>query len=368
MALSKQQMMGAVGGGVFVLCAGVLGWLLYSAWSERSEAETSLADETDTYRNYHSEKVFPSKTAIDTVNSNRACYAEWYTNAMTFVSRGDRVFESKNGSDFKDEMLKVVRRLADLSGGAAGKIVMRDSIEANFGFEEYLGDNGKIPNDEDVPRLTVQLDTIRAAVELFAEAGVMQVNSVQRIAPKVEEDEDDRGSAKKNKKKKGNGKTEPQDDDAAKRMCLEYVFEVTTRPAGFVAMLNKFTACERFCVLKDLEFKESGDMILERIAAAENAAAQQKKAAEAGTSGRRRRRGGLEAPAENPAQKQKADRVVIDPELDHPLNVKFKLAVYDFGRGVAAAEAPAAEVEKKDEAKSVEGQPAAPQNEKKEAK
>ena len=34
MSLSKQQMIGAVGAGIFVVCAGGLGWMLYSAWSD----------------------------------------------------------------------------------------------------------------------------------------------------------------------------------------------------------------------------------------------------------------------------------------------------------------------------------------------
>jgi len=342
MALTKQQTMGAVGGGVFVLCAGVLGWLLYSAWSERSEAENGLADETETFMNYNREAVFPSKGAIATVNSNKASYAQWCSNAVAFAARGDRAFAAKNGSDFKDEMVKVVNRLAGLRGGANGKIVLAGSVEANFGFEEYLGDNGKIPDDADVPRLAVQLDTIREAVEFFAEAGVLQVTAVRRVAPKVEDPEDDRGSKKKKKAAEA-----VQDEDAAKRTCLEYVFEVMTRPAGFVAMLNRFTSATRFYVVKDLEFKESADMILDRIAAAENAAAQLKKASEP-AGGRRRRRGGLEAAAETPVAK-KMDRVIVDPELDAPLSVKFTLAVHDFGCGNVAAE-PAAD----------EGKPAAP--------
>lgn len=333
MALSKQQMMGAVGGGAFALCAGVLGWLLYAACSERSEAETTLEDETEIFRGYNREAVFPSREAIAAVTSNKAAYAQWYTNAVAFAARGDRAFAARNGSDFKDEMLRVVRRLQDLPGGAKGKIVLRESIEASFGFEEYLGDSGRIPNDEDVPRLAAQLDAIRSAVELFSTSGVMQVNAVRRVAPKPAEPEEARG---KKPAKKG---AAPKDADAEKRTCLEYVFEVTTRPAGFVAMLNGLTSCTRFCAVKDLSFRESADMILDRIAAAENAAAQR---ARPEASGRRGRRRGA-ALAEAAAEPQPQDRVVVDPELDAPLRVTFTLAVHDFGRAPAAAEAKAPE-------------------------
>ena len=45
MSLSKQQMIGAVGAGIFVVCAGGLGWMLYSAWSDKGEVETKVTEE-----------------------------------------------------------------------------------------------------------------------------------------------------------------------------------------------------------------------------------------------------------------------------------------------------------------------------------
>ena len=78
-------------------------------------------------------------------------------------------------------------------------------------------------------------------------------------------------------------------------------------------------------------------MIVDKITAVETAAAQKNRPA----SSRRRRRGG-DAAEENAGANtlSKDDRVVVDPELDAPILVKFNLAVYDFGRGAAPAAAP----------------------------
>ena len=341
MSLSKQQTIGAVGAGVFLVLAGGLGWMLYSAWSDRTDAETRRDDLRTAFENFNSAPVFPSKGSIASVKSNETSYATWYTEAVDLAARGDKLAPEETPPIFKQRLQAEVRRMAALPGGANGKI---SSAEFLFGFEQYLGEGGVLPQSADVPRLATQLDTIASVVDMCAEAGVLEIKSVQRIEPRKDVDED--GGRGRNKKK---AKSKKAADDELKQTCLEYAFEVTTRPAAMVALLNDITSTERFCVVKNLSFRESADMIVDKIAAVEAAAAQKSRPA---SSSRRRRRGG--DAAEEPASAgtlSKDDRVVVDPELDAPILVKFNLAVYDFGRAAApaaATEKPAESSEKKE--------------------
>ena len=336
MSLSKQQTIGAVGGGVFLVLAGVLGWMLYSAWDERGEAEERLEGETSSFRRYNEAAVFPSKGSIASVKSNETSYAAWYESAVALAARGDKLTPLETPPIFKQRLQAEVRRMAALPGGANGHISAETFL---FGFEQFLGEGGVLPQSADVPRLANQLDAITTVVDMCAEAGVLEIKSVQRMEPPKEDDEDrDRG---RNKKKKGK---KAAADEELKQTCLDYTFEVSTRPAAFVALLNALTSTERFFVVKNLSFRESADMIVDKITAVESAAAQKGRAASS-TSGRRRR--GLAAAAPEAAAAEaglsKDDRIVVDPELDAPILVKFKLSVYDFGRAVArtAAETPA---------------------------
>ncbi len=324
MSLSKQQIAGFVGVGVFVVLAGGLGYMLWDAMSQRRNAEENLAGGQEAFRRYNEADVFPSQKSIADVHSNKASYAAWQESACAFAARGDRGLSGETESIFKQRLQSEVRRLAQLPGGVDGKISAQTFL---FGFDQYLGEGGVMPAKADVPRLASQLDLISHVVEIFAEAGVHDVRAVQRVeAAKKDANADDEKPAKAKKKAKAK---DAEDEDAPKTTCLEYAFEFSTRPAAFVSVLNALTADERFIVVKGFSFKETADLILERIAAAEAAEA----AKNSPNAGRRRGRRGGDA---KPEEAKKVDRLVVDPESDAPIQVNMTLAVYDFGRAVAA--------------------------------
>lgn len=340
MSLSKQQMIGAVGGGIFVLGALGLGWLLYSAWSEKGEAEEKLQSESDTYARYNSAAVYPSKASIESVKSNATSYAAWYDQALTLAARGDKVLPLETPPIFKQRLQGEVRRMLDLPGGVGGKIADAKFL---FGFEQYLGEGGVLPKEEDVPRLAIQLDTICSLVDVFAEAGVYGVKSIVRVEEKAEKTENDEASSSQAKKK--NAKKD--EDKGPKRSKLTYQFEIEARPVAVVKTLNALASCSRFAVVRNFAFKTSSDVIVERLTAAEKAKADE---AAPRTQVRRRGRGAAaQQPLENPEAIAAANRIISDPEGDEPITVTFTLDVWDFGKAAQAAEAKPAE----------EGKPAA---------
>ncbi len=315
MSLSKQQMLGAAGAGAFVLCAGGLGFGAYLAWDGRCEAEAALEADVGAFRGHYEAAVFPSKRSLDSVVSNKASYADWHAAARTLAARGDRSFPVEMPPVFKQRLQREVRRLASLAGGVDGKIA---APAFHFGFEQYLGEGGVLPREQDVPRLAVQLDTIAQVVDAFAEAGVLEVKAVQRIEKKTDAET----------------KADAEEDEA----CLAYAFEFTARPAALVAVLNRLAACPRFMTVKNLSFRETADMIVDNLNAAENAKNQ--KASARGAAGRRGRRGAPVAPQGGGGGAEPAvNPLVVDPELDAPIQVNFTLEVRDFGQARAAEKA-----------------------------
>ena len=341
MSLSKQQKLGVIGAGVFVLCAGGLGFGAYLAWSGRCEAEEELEAAVGGFRSHYEAAVFPSKRSLDSVLSNKVSYTDWHASALALAARGDRKFPVELPPIFKQRLQREVRRMAALAGGVEGKIAAPAFL---FGFEQYLGEGGVLPQEQDVPRLTVQLDTITQVVDMFAEVGVLEVKAIRRIEQKAASEEEDDGARRPAKAKKGAGK----EADAPQETCLAYAFEFTARPAALVAVLNRLTSCPRFMTVKNLSFRETADVIVEHLNAVENAKNQ--KASGRGATGRRGRRGA--AAAESSAQgaaEAAVNPLVVDPELDAPIQVNFTLEVRDFGRGAAAPSAEDAATEAKPE-------------------
>ena len=341
MSLSKQQKLGVIGAGVFVLCAGGLGFGAYLAWSGRCEAEEELEAAVGGFRSHYEAAVFPSKRSLDSVLSNKVSYTDWHASALALAARGDRKFPVELPPIFKQRLQREVRRMAALAGGVEGKIAAPAFL---FGFEQYLGEGGVLPQEQDVPRLTVQLDTITQVVDMFAEVGVLEVKAIRRIEQKAASEEEDDGARRPAKTKKGAGK----EADAPQETCLAYAFEFTARPAALVAVLNRLTSCPRFMTVKNLSFRETADVIVEHLNAVENAKNQ--KASGRGAAGRRGRRSA--AAAESSAQgaaEAAVNPLVVDPELDAPIQVNFTLEVRDFGRGAAAPSAEDAATEAKPE-------------------
>lgn len=347
MSLSKQQMIGAVGGGVFVVGALGLGWLLYSAWAGKGEAEEELTAQTEAYARFNNAAVYPSKASIESVKSNATSFAQWYDAAMAVAAQGDKVLPSETPPIFKQRLQGEVRRMLDLEGGVNGKIADSKFL---FGFEQFLGEGGVLPKEEEVPLLAVQLDTIASLVDIFAEAGVHEVKSIVRVSDKDEKsaEGEERPSTRKSAKK---GAAEEKGPKTTKQT---YTFGLAARPEAIVETLNRLTSCKRFVVVRNFSLK-SEDTVVERLNAAEKAKAEEGKPKTGSSRSRGRNRGAQVAVEAAPGLQSAVDRIVSDPEIDDPLTIGFTVDVYDFGRGVPAAEAAKpAEADKPAEAPAAE--------------
>ena len=332
MAASKGKILAGVGGGLFVVAAGVLGYLLFDAYTTRTEMEEDLENQMGTFKRYHDAAVFPSKKSIDGVTSNTAALVTWREAASAFVARGDKLFsKDETPAAFKQRLSRTVRRLAALPGGVDGHLAAHGFM---FGFDKYLDpEHGILPEAAAVPRLAAQLDTVARITALFAKADVLEIKEVKCIEPAAEEEAEPDRRANANAKKRRPPKK--GEEDGPKMTALDYAFSFTVRPAAFVDVLNAISANPRFMVVKSFAFKETADMIVSRIADVE--AAQAKKNAPASGRRRRGRLALLEETQEEAPKKE--DRLVVDPELDAPVQIDMTVTVCDFGRAKPAADA-----------------------------
>lgn len=384
MSLSKKQIVGIGCGCAFLAVTGLLGYMFYDKHSARSAVEQGgettneegdveevegLEAAKEAIRGYYNASVFPSKKAQASVKSNETAYAEWCADALKEASRGDLPLPPpESPSVFRQRLSAEADRLRALPGGVSGHIAKPEFF---FGFDQYLGQNGVLPQSADVPRLAAQLAAICRVVEHCAQAGALEVTEVTRIEAVAQEEDESAKRAARNKKK----------DEPAGEMSfapsgskLEYRFKVNARPAAVVQVLNNIASDTRFMVVKNFSLRETSDMIMNNIGSRNKA---REEAASGGSGRSSRRRGRRSAqlneeatPAEGAAAPA-VNRLVVDPELDDPIELAFTLAVYDFGLGkdkvpierpvesITPSTPPAGELTKPAAAKPAETAPAA---------
>jgi hypothetical protein len=333
---SKNKAIFSALGGVFVVGAGVLGWLLWDKISFADQVAQELTDEESKYESFRMSKVFPCKASLDSIETNKQNYVEWFDSSMKAVSKADALPSQETPAAFKQRLTSAVGKMKNLEGGLDGRIASQTFL---FGFDQYLGENPTMPSDKDVPRLASELDTIVHVVNLLSEAGIVEVKNITRMnnAPVNAESQQQSGRRRPQKKK-------ADEVEGPKTTVLKYALEFTTRPAGLVEAINMLSADEKFITITDFALRPTSDTITDKFSASDSAKATQS------TGGRRRRgRGAAAAPLSFAASVENKEsepntamqRLVVDPESDAPIYVTMTLTVTDFGRPVQPVAAPA---------------------------
>ncbi|NLF99455.1 MAG: hypothetical protein GX565_04810, partial [Lentisphaerae bacterium] len=98
----------------------------------------------------------------------------------------------------------------------------------------------------------------------------------------------------------------------SQRFSIEFV----ARPAAVIEALNRLAAMDLFAVVAEAELRKAGDLLAQFNAKKKESSA--KLAAE-----------GAAAPVD-PAKLSHVERIVTDPELEPPVNVKLDIDVYSF--------------------------------------
>jgi len=356
MKATREQLILYAGLGVSGVIAAVLGWMIFSAAGARSDAEEELEGAEMSLERFARAEVTPSEQAIADVKANGATVAAWRNAAVEFAARGDRTYAVESASVFKQRLRAETARLGAIApaGAVEGSRLAAPGFE--FGFGEYLGDS--MPSESVIPELEAQLAIVTHIADVLAAAGVASVTEIERPAAAPAKPVAETAGKKNAKPKK------VKKEDVPERAETKRLFKVgfTARPAAFIRVLNAFAADEAFYTVTKLGFSAPGDVIsdkIQKLMQEEIERANLAKRAAAKTNPRRNRRNRRNAeaepeeekPAEEPVvETPQADRLVIDPEIDAPVEFSMMLQVDDFGYGPdnaakakAAAEAAAAD-------------------------
>jgi hypothetical protein len=310
-----------------------LGWLLWDKISFADQASQELSDEESKYEGYGMSKVFPCKASLDSIETNKQNYVEWFDASMKAVSKADAIASTETPAAFKQRLTSAVGKMKSLAGGLDGRIASQTFL---FGFDQYLGENPTMPSDKDVPRLAAELDTIVHIVNILSEAGIVEVKKVERLNNVANSQPVQQPGRRRPQKKKD------VQEDGPKTTVLKYALEFTSRPSGLVEAVNMLSSDDRFITIADFALRATMDTITEKFSASDSAKSQQ-------STGSRRRRGRAQAAAldfaaateKKEAANNPAHRLVVDPESDAPIYVTMTLTVTDFGRPVQKVEASA---------------------------
>lgn len=347
--MTKQQKICAGIGGAYGLCVLVLAWFLYSAYAEHQEilegGESTpvglVTAKANFVNSYTQEKPFPSSDSVKRVKANEKAYVEWRESNFREVSKGDCPSPplGLEGSVLYDMMRDQRDAMRLFPGGASNGHICSDKFQ--FGFEEYLGEEGddtkKAPmppkNSRQLSELYKQFVMITNMVDvLHASGGSVEIRKIER--PKKLQGEEDSAGNQANQRKKGGNKAKSAKSAVAEEGPKRYDFnlEFAVRPSAFVNVLNAFATSPRFFVVEDLNFEHEGESLKDRL----NRVADPSKSKEDQQTGGRRPRHRRQEMQEKKVEFD--GDLVTRPDLEKPILVTMKLSVYDFGTGTSRKE------------------------------
>lgn len=311
--MDKQKLTAIVGGSVVGVIALVVLWTLISAMSRVSEAKEQLADAENQLQTIYRSKMFPSATNQAIVVSDDLRIQEWLGAVSNRLHKGDIEVQTwLTPSSLKQEMIKIVKDplIAPMLGD-----------KPSIGFDDYMGASSAMAKESDVPGLGRQLEYVRRLLTLCAEAGVTQVEKVER--PKFESTKAEAKEEAPTTRRRGRRRnTEPEPkkasngidkvgDGIAERQRFRLTLHASTpalldflnrlTDAPMITVVSDFHLTRPSCILKDFtqtndpnrQATPSGDTIDFTTLAPE-------------------------------------DRVVSDPAQVQPLKVELTIDIYTF--------------------------------------
>lgn len=340
MSMTKKQKLAAGVGGAFGLCVLALGWFLYSAYAEGQEIVEGGGEATPEgltaakakYGAFFQKKPFPSAESINQVKSNESAYDDWKAKALDLVSRGDcppppsglpaSAFQTK----IMEPQFAVLRQLPGRVANKNGKNICTEKFY--FGFDQYLGEAGKTPEQQELPKLYAQFVTVTNLVDILYSNGVVEIRKIDRVEQAQSGNED--ANKGRQRRKGGKDKSAKGTADAAEPTCYDFELEYFVRPEAFVKVLNALSKSPRFYVVGDFKFGREGETLKERLNRASSASGDGNQAG-----GPRSRRGWGAVPEKEEKQVEVEEGLVTRPDKEQPILVTMKLSVYDFGTGAS---------------------------------
>ena len=326
--MNKNKIILSAIGGVAIVVALVIGYLIYSGLDEQSVKAEDLEGAQANVSRINGAKISPTEASVRAIVSNRTALAAWRDETLALASAGDfRVDPEMTPEALKHQMVDEARTLAKLPAGGVGPLVKEDF---GFGFNDIIA-GGAIPAREKVSQMQRQWREVKLFIETLSKCGVVELKGVTVAEPTAEPEEEQPRNARRRPRKNAEEKPDPVTQQA-------YELKFLARPAALVRVLNSFATGDRFITVDSCDFARESDALLTVLDGGKD------KDLAGGRNARRRSRRRTaaqeEAPAEGAEEENNKKGLVTDPEMDPPFVVTLKLTTFDFGN--AAAPTPAA--------------------------
>ena len=330
--MNKTKMILAGTGGAIGLVVLVLAFLVWQAFSAKSvalegddeEGVEGLETVESRAQSLSRKPVYPCKESLSAIEENLALVEDWRKDGLALAARGDKVFDATTPAKFKTFLVSDAKRIAELPGGAAGKLVKPDFT---FGpFKDYISE-GKMPAEAELAELQRKWDDVATVAGILSKCGASELVDVQFAeVKKIAENPANEAKNKRQKTKKSDNQPIKQSSNS-----FSYVFTFLARPPAFVRTVNELTANERFITVDAFTFDRASDVIAEALGSDEK---KEDAVASGGRRGRRGRRGN-EVAQEKPQDAGEGasvlkNGIITDPLLDAPFKAVMTVSVHDF--------------------------------------
>lgn len=318
--MSRQVITLIVGGALLAVVSVAAAWFLFNAVVAKNTAERERNEDYESLQGIYRGKVFPNQENIEQLGKDREALSNWVESATSLLNKGRLKVEKKSPTGFKQELQATVRRLSQQPGIVHGKVV---ASEFYFGFDQYLGQSDSLPSAENVDRLAVQLAIIERICEELYAAKILELKRVTREVFDSNQgdgtEQQDESSRRRRRDRSAPTPTVVSGAGAAAEseyyQTQRFAFEFAARPAGFIEVLNRLARMDLFCSVEALRMEKASDSLKDY--------ATKKSGTRPGT--------GSEAAVEvDLAKKSHSERIVTNPELEPPVNVRLDIVVYSF--------------------------------------
>ena len=181
-----------VSGGVCLVLAGLAIFLMIKFGGALSQAKEGLEDADGTIRRASAERVYPDAGNLKLVKANTEGLAKFRDSQVDGLRARQLKPLSMTPTDFIDEVkarfkalrtksLEVLQAAAERDKVGDEALKVESALDHTFfgSFERY-GDEGFPPGEEDIPRLTVQLQTIDQLCDILVRNEVKTILSLMR--------------------------------------------------------------------------------------------------------------------------------------------------------------------------------------------
>lgn len=292
MQMNKNQMTMAVIGGVALLGALVLGYLIYDQGDAQDKARRDLSNHTNRY-NQNRDATAEQQEAYD---ANRTAAEGWTAKAYASVAaQAHRLYAE--GMAPETLLKKMQDQREDYAQqpegeGAAAKFIKADFMFGKY-FQPYLkGDPIGKDKQEVIQR---RWGDVCQLSDILLKSGVQSLEDVEVIEAEETKPADEPSYG---------GSSDEQAAEAHPVQTETYRLTFKATPAALIAALNAFSEEERFITVDAMSFSQAGDPLIAKFGVNQKTE----------KTGRRRRRGGEEAADEQNDKKQVG--LITDPEQE----------------------------------------------------